>query len=472
MPHKLYVARYADSSVGGSQPNEVFQEVSDLGIRWSVPGGIQKVEFTVRAYSSYDPYRRYKLHLGNTVAIFDEAVDRYIHAQIMEVVPDGRHVSYVCSGAWKRTYDDLYDNTDWITDLTAASSTRGAIKSVLTRAVSVESTDQDNMDAPGVAIGGWSPDISGTPAGDAIKELALAGDVSDNPMDFYFVDGRFFDVQMQAPFPYFKSRSLTADPDWIFSTSDLAPDGLTLARHIWDLKTDVYIGYGRLTGTDDGADNDTLVDGGEDFIADGVRPGDRVINLTDDAIYEVATVATTVLTFTDPATGLWGNGDLYSVRLREPKWTAGSAGSSDYWTVTYKEKRMEMDEVLATQYRDQLTALYIEAQLQQAFVISAPTIRAGNGVEWPLWRAFMGESFYFRIDDLFPEASIFGDSDDRERTFMAVAMDYKYSTNRLRVVPSTGDSRLDSILNQAGLIQGQIVSAETAYRKAKREGAG
>jgi hypothetical protein len=81
----------------------------------------------------------------------------------------------------------------------------------------------------------------------------------------------------------------------------------------------------------------------------------------------------------------------------------------------------------------------------------------------------MGSSFYFRITDLFPEAAVFSASDDRQQTFMAVAMDYTYRDNRLRVVPSTGDSRLDVQLNQAGLIQGQIISTMTAARERARE---
>ena len=81
----------------------------------------------------------------------------------------------------------------------------------------------------------------------------------------------------------------------------------------------------------------------------------------------------------------------------------------------------------------------------------------------------MRDSFYFRADNLFIDEAVFTDSDDRANSFMAVAMDYQYASNRLRIVPSTGDSRLDAILGQAGLLQGQIISTETAWRNAKRE---
>jgi hypothetical protein len=94
-------------------------------------------------------------------------------------------------------------------------------------------------------------------------------------------------------------------------------------------------------------------------------------------------------------------------------------------------------------------ATYEKPVQQQAFVISAPTIRDGNGTRWPLWRPLMGDSFYFRITDLFPEAAVFGASDDRSQTFIATAMDYSYRNNRLRVVPGTNDTRLDVLMQQA-----------------------
>lgn len=466
MPSKLMAARYSGATYANIDITETLGPISELGIRFALPGGIQRVELTIRAKSGYDAYERYRDHMGQRIAIYDSACDKYIGCQIFECIPDGRHVTYICSGVWKRTFDGLY----YVLNFPATGDTDAIIKDILTDSMSIDSTDQTNIAGSNVAVGGWTPDQIGTHPGDAIKELAAVGDSSDNIMDFYFVFPPFNGTQMQPPLPYLKSRSTTASPDWIFSSRDLAPDGLTLARHLWDLKTNIYIGYGRLGGTDDGADNNTLVDGGEDFVTDSVRPGDRVINITDDAVYEVDTVAATILTFTNGASGAWNNGDVYSIKLRDPKWTAvNSTTDTDWYPVLYKEIHMEMDQTQAEQYRDQLYTTYNDAQLQQAFVISVPTITDGNNARWPLWRVFMGDSFYFRINDLFPNAAVFGDADDREQTFIAVAMDYKYSTNTLRIVPSTNDTRLDSILNQAKIINGQIVSTERAWRNRKRE---
>lgn len=470
MPNHLYAARYVDTSIGGSSPNENFSDIADLGFRWTAQGGIQRVELTVRNKNRLDGYRRYDEHLGDTIAIYDDYLHNYISGQVYEIIPDGRHCTYICSGPFKRTNDDVYETGD-MGDLGVLSGTDVAVIDILDDSVTVDDSDQTNIDSSNVVVSGWTARPEGTPAGDALKELAAIGDNSNNPMDFYFVDQEFYRTQMQAPIPYFKSRSTTASPDWIFSIEDLAPNGLTLARHIWNLKTHIQIGYGRLAGLHDGGNgSNTLIDGGEDFITDGVRPGDRVINITDDAVYEVAAVTNlTTLTFTDNAGGAWDNGDWYSIKMREPKWTADpGTTTSDYWSVVHREKRMEMSQAQAEEYRDQLYALYNAAQLQQAFVISAPTIQDGNGVRHALWEPFFGTSFYFRADNLFIDEAVFNDSDDRANSFMVIAMDYSYARNRLRLVPSTSDSRLDAILGQAGIVDGQIISTETAWRNRKR----
>ena len=483
MPSKLMAARYEGLDLVGETagapnksaydditPTEALGDVSELGVKWGMPGGLQRIELTVKARSRYDAYARYKGHLGQRIAVYDSFCDRYLGGQIYEIIPDGWHVTYVCGTDWKRTYDDFYN----VSDFPGAGDTDVIIKDILTDSVSIASADQTNIAGSGVAIGGWIPDHTpGTYPGNAIAELANIGDSTAAQMDFYFVDQPFLGARMQAPQPYFKARSTTADPDWIFSIEDLAPNGLTMARNIWNLKTLVWIAYGRLSGVHDGGDgHDTLVDGTTPatFITDLVRPGDRVINVTQNTVFEVdALTSETELSFTDGASGGWDDDDVYSIKLRDPIWTAGSAESSDYWSVRYREIRPELDQVQAEIYRDQLADTFSAPILQQAFVISSPTIKDTIGAKWPLWRPLMGDSFYFRVSDIFPEAAIFGTSDNREQTFMAVAMDYTYSNNRLRVVPSMPDSRLDAILNQAGLINAQMISTEAAGRAYKRE---
>jgi len=470
MPNRLMVARYHDQTIGGSAPNEHFTDPSELSIRWALPGGINRIEITIKARSKEDAYRRYIEHLGDTFGIYDTSCHSVITGQCYEVIPDGRHVTYVCAGHFKRANDDFYN----VGDFPATGNTDVIIEDILTDSVAITSADQTNIGASSVPIGGWIPDHTpGTYAGNAIAELALVGNNANKMMDFYFVDQILDESKLNLPIPYFKSRSATATPDWIFSIEDLAPNGLTMARNIWNLKTIVWIAYGRLSGTHTDANpaDTTLKDAAATFITDLVGPGDKVINVTTNAVWEVASITSeTELAFTDTTTAGWSDGDVYSIKLRDPLWTIASAESSDYWSVFYREIRPELDQTQAEQYRDQLAATYSAPVQQQAYVISAPTIKDSIGVQHPLWRVFTHPSFYFRADNVFPDEVIFADSDDRAHTWMATAMDYTYSNNRLRVVPSSGDSRLDAILNQAGLINAQMISTEAAWRLAKRMG--
>ena len=292
-------------------------------------------------------------------------------------------------------------------------------------------------------------------------------------MDFYYVDKPFKGVQMQKPLPYFKSRATDASIDWQFCREDLVRGGLSLGRNIWNLRTHVNIGYGRYqnsqTGNNGGNGVVTIPAG--NLVSSGVRPGDRFINYTRDEANNVESVdSTTQLTLTD-TTAQMDDLDEFSILLSEPQWSGASGSSTDYWTVTYKEVRMEMDLTQANQYKAQIQALYADAVQQQAFVLGAPTIRDGNRAKWPLWRPLMGDSFYFRINDLFPEAALFSTSDDRKQAFLAVSMDYQYRSNRLRIVPSTNDSRLDAILNQAGLINGWLIGTEEREKRRSMIGA-
>jgi hypothetical protein len=472
MAHKLLAARYDENDYTGTTPAEVFPEPADVGIRWALPGGVQRIELTVQAKSEMDAWDRYQNHLGHEIAIYDGFADRPITGFVYEIVPEGRHITYICAGPMKRLNDDVYQ----VGDMPASGDTDAYIKDILTDSVTIDSTDQSNIDASSVDIEGWAPDEqTGLPAGDAILQLAQIGDASNNLMDFYLVDQPFSGVQLQAPLPYFKARSTTASPDWIFSRADLVPGGITMSRHIWNLKRNVSIGWGRISGTHTGSNNSTnLLDGAANFQTSLVTLGDRLINLTDGSYSHVGAISTTILQpeFMQGGTDDdFDTNDKYSVLLSYPKMPSSPSASSetDLWTVNHYEQRPEMSLTQAGHYEDALLALYEKPVQQQSFVIGASTIKDGNGARWPLWRPLMGSTFYFRITDLFPEAALFSASDDRQQSFMAVAMDYTYADNRLRVVPSTGDSRLDVQLNQAGLIQGQIISTMTAARERARD---
>jgi hypothetical protein len=118
-----------------------------------------------------------------------------------------------------------------------------------------------------------------------------------------------------------------------------------------------------------------------------------------------------------------------------------------------------MDATHATKYATKLLELFELPVQQQAVVIGSATIRDKNGCRWPLWRVITNNGGYMRFLDLNPHARLSASlSGDRLTSFRIAAMDYTYRDNLLRIVPDLPDSRLDSILNQAGLIAGQLVS--------------
>jgi hypothetical protein len=477
---RLFVARYDDptytSGPSGVWPDETFEDFVDLGIRWGLPWGIQRIELTIEASSEVDAYERYQNHLGHRITVYDQFIDRPIGGQVYEIVPEGRFVTYICAGPGKRFWDDVYT----VSDHPGASpqDTHIVMKDIMTDSVSIEGSGATyaELEDSNVTTGGWAPDERvGTPAGQAIMELAAAGDASNNAMDFYLRDQTFNETSLRQPWPYFKSQSNTANPDWQFSRADLVQGGMMLARNIWGLKRNVGVAYGRLSGQHDGGNNQAnLTDSGASFITAGVNIGDTVINMTDKCYSKITAVAATVLTLEGLAGGTdddFDNNDRYVVKLGRPVFPAATSDSTetDLWTTIHYEEQPKMDSTMAGNYEDWLLATYEKPQQQQSFVIGAPTIKDGNGAEWPLWRVFMGETFYFRVTDLFPESALFTASDDRAQSFMAVAMDYTYRNNRLRVVPSTEDSRLDSMLVRAGFADGYIVSTESGARIRARE---
>jgi hypothetical protein len=450
----LFVSRYDDVDYTGNAPVESIHSVQDIGLRWSIAGGLQRLEVTMRAHSDFDAWDRYQNHLGHRIAVYDGLLDRYIAGTVYEIVPDGRLVTYICAGPWKRVNDDIY-SVSQMSDLTLPTDdTDVVVKDILDDVVTVSNSDQSNIDSTGEDIGAWTANRRGIGvfAGEAIEELTAIGTSGNAPLDFYFVDAPFSGVQLQKPLPYLKARSTTASPDWQFERADLASGGLSLSRNVWNLARDQRIGYGRVTGTDDGTGSRAnLEDSGADFLDGRFSVGMRVVNVTQNTTYRIDGINNpTTLDLNSEGGTEFTNGDRYVVFFDEPTWTTVATSSeTDLWTKKYREERLEMDATQAADYGAHYMATYEKPVQQQAFVISAPTIRDGNGTRWPLWRPLMGDSFYFRITDLFPEAAVFGASDDRSQTFIATAMDYSYRNNRLRVVPGTNDTRLDVLMQQA-----------------------
>ncbi len=472
MDLKLMAARYDDVAMSTTiaAPDENFDDIMDLGVRIAFPGGLQRLELTIKAKSRADAYSRYTEHLGQRIIVYDTFTDKFLNGQIYEVAPDGRFVTYICAGSWKRLSMER-----WLFSSRpaygASINTEDIIINLLNdTATSFSNSSQSNISGTSVNAGGWvnqteggsSTGISGT---QAVTELIAIGDSSDNPVHFYFVDGSFSGpLVLELPKPYLISVSSTAAPDWQVEMENIAPGGLSVSRNIWNLKTSIRVSYGRYFGsaTSTGTTDGVLTASAATFETNQIGPGDAVYNLTTRLRYTVKSVdSQTQLTVTEDTTTAFTSGDEFAVRLSNQLHTAAASGTTNYWSVSQLEDFPYLDQTQALQIRDKLVALYDEPVQQQAFVLSSKYIKDGNGAKQPLWRPLFGDSFYFRIIDLFPEDSLFGESDNRRSSFWSVALDYTYRNNRLRIVPSTLDSRLDAVLARAGIISGQTINTES-----------
>lgn len=484
MNPKLMAARYDDVNLRrlSGVPVETFDSIMDLGVRLAFPGGLQRLELTIKAKSRRDAYDRYQHHQGQILIVFDNLMDKYIGGQVFEVLPDGLFITYIIGGSWKRlsmmrwtlgsrpAYGPAVNTEDVIIDLLDDSGT------------AFSNTDQANISGTSVNAGGWvNQTLMGSSAGingaQVVTELVAVGDSSDRLVNFYFVNGRFLGpMTLDLPKPYLKSVTTNADPDWQIEMKDIAPGGLMVSRNIWNLKTAIRVAYGRYRGlcTTTGTNNGVLTAAGATFETNQVAPGDAVYNLTTWQRYTVKSVDTqTQLTVTEDSTTAFraidADSDQFSIRLSNTLHTAAAAGTVNYWDVTSIEDFPYLDQTQAVQVRDKLVALYDEPVQQQSFVLGSKYIKNGIGVREPLWRPLFEGSFYFKIVDLWPELELLKLSDNRKASFWSVALDYTYRNNRLRIVPSTEDSRLDVLLAKAGIASGQIISTETFIDEKTRQ---
>lgn len=237
---KLFAARYANSD---SSPEllEFFNDPAGVGIRCSLHGWVKRFVLTIRAKSRLDAYERYRTHHGMRFAIPDYALDKPVAAgRAYEIVPDGRHVHYICAGAWKEHEREL-DTTVYST----SALTDAVIKAALSAHVSVVSSDQSNIDSPGTQIGTeWDTRVStgGIYPTQIIEELLNMSDSSGNIWDYWTLPAPFNGVTLGKPIPYMKARSASAAIDWQVDLKDLRD--ITYSRHIWDLARDVTTYYG------------------------------------------------------------------------------------------------------------------------------------------------------------------------------------------------------------------------------------
>lgn len=451
MTYNLSAYRYTTAR---SEMLESFGEPANIGIRCSLPGWLQRVEITVKAKSRADAYERYVSHLGHGFAIADSWLGTpIVDGWCYEIVPDGMHVVYIIGGAWKR-HSDQYEQND-----PGAVNTDAYIKSVLSGHVPAVNSDQSNISGTSTSVGSvYRVDpLFGTNPDDIIEEMLKAGNSSDAVMDYYTVSAPFDGTALQNPYAYLQARSNTASIDWQVNRADLA--SLSMSRNIWNLANNVQIGYTQATTLSSGAasgatsltvssitgfsDNDEIrieMDSGS-FRSTTINgtPAGSTINI-DDALTHAAASGNQVIRVTQTA-------------------TSAASATSDYWTRYRREYQKQLNQTQAQQYRDALLAEYKDPAQETSFSIGAPYVRNGNGALYPLWR-LCHKPGYIRINDLFPEVSLFDTSRDRQRVFFMQSLDYDHASRRLRVVPDAarGDRRLDILLQRLGSDAGQTVS--------------
>ncbi len=228
-----------------SKLEENFDDLADLGARIAFPGGLQRLEVTIRTKSKADAYNRYLNHHGQRIVVYDSFIDKFIGGQIYEVRPDGIFCTYICAGSWNRL-----SMTKWVFGSRPTSGdTDDLIKDILPDASNslylFSNNDQSNIDGTSVDGGGWVNQTKGGSSsginGDrAIAELVALGNSSDQPVHFYFVDGNFAGpLTIGLPKPYLKAVTTTADPDWQVEMKDISKGGLMVSRNIWNLKTSI-----------------------------------------------------------------------------------------------------------------------------------------------------------------------------------------------------------------------------------------
>jgi hypothetical protein len=332
----------------------------------------------------------------------------------------------------------------------------------LTDHVSVAHTDTDNIETNSTTLGGWQPkQPQGSYPAEAFKKFMQMSDSSGYVWDFWLRDRPFDGVNLQNFLPFYKKRDSTTDVDWIVNRSDLRE--LRMSRGINNIITDVDVYYGTITGTHTGSNHPiVLTDSAADFMAAGVSDNDTVTNITDGSTGKVTEAqATTQIQVGDLVGGTnneFRTNDVYSVVVKLPLSAQNDSVTPAYWTREKAVFEKEMDSTQATQYAAILAD--DDPRQEQSLTITAPSIRDGNGARWPLWEVIAQGGGYIRIADLYPAAALFSTTMDSKSTFFITGLDYDYTSNSLRVQLDNPDTRLDTRLRRAGILNSEMIARQ------------
>jgi len=461
MPARLLVGRWS-GTLGSetSQADSAFSDPENIGARWSLDGfGTQRIEVLVKPRNKFDAYDRYNNHLGQRIGLYSHWAYKPISGFITSVeYAGGGRIQYIAKGPSVRMTTE-YDKTVYA-DTLAIGGASGAIQSVLANMPTrMDDTTTSNIATNTATLNGTNTQFpQGTLPKQLIQEILSLSDTSNNIYDFWFVDQPFNGTQLQLWTPYYQARSDTASIDWQVDADDL--QNLKLSRNIDDIITDSEIFYSRITGTQDGGNNAAIfTDTSEDFLAAGVTAGDSITNIDDGSRGQVEAVTTTTITPASLSGGTdddFDNGDFVDITLKNTFNSQTASTTATYWKKEHSETVRQFDSTQASRWATAI--LEPDATQVQAFTITSPWIRDGNGARHPLWEVIVNGGGYIRVNDLFPAAALFSTSRDNLSVFKITALDYDYTSNTLRVNVDNTDRRLDARLRRAGIVNSELVS--------------
>jgi hypothetical protein len=453
----LTVCRYEQDDTEASLL-EVFDNVSNLGLRWSLPGGLQRIEFTIKTDNIWDLFERTNTHAGQRVAIFSPRLSRPITGWINEVSSVGKGlVEYVVYGGWRRL-KDVYDTVVYPSDYTNGEVIRDSLYILCL----FYNNNSNNINQSGSEIGGWTVDEEiGSKAQDVILDMLDMSNSSYQKYDFWWLDERMLNTKIRQMIPYFKPRETDAEINWQIDLNDMG--GFEQSRGISETFSNITIFYDTIGGTAFSGGATTLSDPlFGSFITQGVTEGDRVVNNTDGSYARVVTVDSeddlTISTLSGGTANVFANGDSYTITLQNlQSVTASDTAVNDIWVKYIKEIKRGFNVTQATRYANMLLAQKNAYKQQTPFTITSRTIRDADGVEWPILEMIASGGGYIRVNDLYPAVALFEQSQNNSTVFFITSMDYDNVSGQMRLTVDDPDSRLDARLVTAGILNSTMI---------------
>lgn len=456
----LNVARYSND---GTRLYEMFDSPKDIGVRWALPGGIQRIEVTVRSKSRQEAFNRYRYNIGDQIVLFDDYLDMPIaRGWIYESKLSGLDVTYICGGAWKHHNDILVTTQPIPTDNTDEYLVNSVLPMVFGGAMNVS-----NIISTGIPISNYELPTKGKYPDEIIPDLLKMGDTSSNILDYWTNEPRFnFNQTLNYPNanlqPRYSStgRSTPNTAYWRVNLKDIST--YELSRNAWNMRNNITIYYADTTtlsaNASGGATSITVTNPG------GFSSGYKIeVSLDSGETFNavVDTVSGFNVNFITKIPGMGvvaSTGNL--VRVTEPLvsiTTSDPIPVSNYWERQYAEDQAQFDSTQAQNYSEaMLTALSYPAN-ENSFSIGG-FIWDAQEQKWPIWRLLTHPGI-IEIRDLSPDGELFNTALDRLRSFNVVALDYDHTKRIMRVTPDAyyGEQRLDVILQQLGARVGQSV---------------